>query len=80
MHIPNVFIFQMVMLGHLWHVVVCYFVLHNASALGRFLAAIGQNPWGADILVSREFNTYLEGPDVQECDETIAAAMLMDGL
>ena len=49
--------------GCRWNVVVCYLIQNNASTLERFVAAIGQRPWGVNLLVAGNFNTYLADPD-----------------
>ena len=44
------------------------------------MRAISQHPWGEELLVAREFNTYLASQEGQECDKTILAEMAAEGL
>ena len=41
---------------------------------------ISQHPWGEELLVAGDFNTYLESQEGQEYDNTIVAEMEAEGL
>ena len=63
LHGRNVIRFQTATGDCNWNIVGCYLELHNASTLERFVAAIGQRPWGVNLLVAGNFNTYLADLD-----------------
>ena len=44
------------------------------------MAAIGQPPQGAELLVARYFNADMVAPDGQERNEIITSAMATEGL
>ena len=71
MHIPNVVRFQLTAGGRLWHIVECYLAPHDAYTLERVVVAIKKCPWGAELLISRDFNAYLVAPDRQEHGKNI---------
>ena len=57
-----------------------YLAPRDASTLDSFITTIIHRPRGAELLVTRYFNTELESPDRNESDEEIAAEMVTDGL
>ena len=64
----------------LWHVVVCYLSLHNASTLDIVVAEIGHRYRDADILVARNFNIDLEFTYGNKHNKAITASVEMEGL
>ena len=58
----------------------CYIATDYVSTIEAVVAAIGQRPRGADLLVADNFNANLVSPDGNARDEEIVAAISTAGL
>ena len=58
----------------------CYIATDYVSTIETVVAAIGQRPRGADLLVADNFNANLVSPDGNARDEEIVAAISTAGL
>ena len=74
-HGPTFISFRLVTDGRRWSSVGCYLSTRDASALESILAAIGQWSIGIELLISGNFNIYLDSLDRNDSDKAIAAAM-----
>ena len=74
-HEPNVAILQLIIGGRHWYVVGCYLVPHKTSTLERVVAAICQQPQGAELLISGDFNADLSVPDGHDWYKKIVEMM-----
>ena len=79
-HVPKVVSFQLATGGRQWYVVGCYLAPNDASDLERFIVGIGQQPWGVELLASRDFNVYLTTTNGYEHEKEIPVVMVMEGL
>ena len=57
---PNIFIFQLEMVGHMCHLMGFYIAPDGASTIEEVVVAIIKRLRGAELMMARDFNTYLE--------------------
>ena len=79
-HGANIVSFHLASGNRWWYIVGCYFPPDDASTIEDVVAAIGNWPWGAALLVVGYFNTKLDAPEGPERDEGIAAALVEEDL
>ena len=79
-NITNVLGFQVAPGGRLWFILGCYLPPDEAVIIKCVIAAIGQRPRGAALLVARYFNTNLAAPEGSNHREDITASVATDGL
>ena len=65
----------MAMGPHLWFIVRCYLDLTDASTIEIFIEAMGQRPWGAELMVVGNLNTYLAVTEGNRKDEAISVVL-----
>ena len=63
-----------------WHVVGCYIALSNALTIEYVTADIKDQPYGAELLVARNFNINLAYPEGTPQGEAIADELAVTGL
>ena len=66
--------------GQCWFIFGFYLAPDDTVSIERVVAAIGQSPRGAVLLVSRDFNTNLAALEGRNRGEEITADMVNDGL
>ena len=80
LHNANIFSFQLASGVQWWYIMGCYLVPDDASTIEGVVTSIRQQPLGAELLVTGDFNYDLVAPQGHAQDEEIEADLYMVGM